>query len=138
MKLEQNEYIRRLDETRTASGWEGWLRFFFDAIAAAAVEATTIALEIVRLQSHHRDLITIEFGKRVPNALKLLDLLFRHPIVESKFVENQLQLSQPTISALLNEFVGHDILNETTGAQRNRRYSYDSYLSLFPRLHDRS
>jgi len=138
MKIEQDEYIRRLDETRTASGWEGWLRFFFDAVAAAATEATTVALEIVRLQNRHRDLVTVEFGKRVPNAVRLLDLLFRHPIVISKFVETKLQLSQPTVSALLNEFVRHNILNETTGARRNRKYSYDSYLSLFPRLYDRS
>ena len=138
MKLERDEYVRRLDETRTATGWEGWLRFFFDAIAAAATEASSVALAIVHLQSQHRKLITTEFGKRAPNALKLLDLLFKRPIVEAKLVERDLGLSQPTVSSLLNEFALKGILVETTGSQRNRRYSYDAYLSLFPSLHDRS
>jgi Fic family protein len=138
LKREQEEYVRRLQATREQSAWEDWLLFFLDAVAAAAEEATAAALSIVALRHEHQSLIAGTFGRRSGIALGLLSQLFSTPIVNARSIESTLGLSQPTASSLLKQFEQHGILTETTGKSRNRRYTYDRYLQLFPGAEDRS
>jgi Fic family protein len=138
LKREQDEYVRRLQATREESAWEEWLIFFLDAIATAAEEATATALAIVELRHEHQKLISTHFGKRTGVALDLLQQLFSTPFVNAKFIETRLGMSQPTASSLLNQFTERGLLVETTGKPRNRRYSYETYLRLFPGAEDRS
>lgn len=138
LKREQDEYLRRLQATREASAWEEWLIFFLDSVAAAAEETTETALAIVELRQEHQSVISGNFGKRTGVALDLLQQLFSTPFVNTKFIENKLGMSQPTASSLLNQFAQHDLLVEITGKPRNRRYSYEKYLRLFPGAEDRS
>jgi len=46
-------------------------------------------------------------------------------------IEKRLKSSFVTANKLVEQFVKLDILKETTGGQRNRRYSYIPYLALF-------
>ena len=46
-------------------------------------------------------------------------------------VEIQLKCSFPTARKYVEQFVELGLLRETTGFQRNRRYRFDAYLSLF-------
>jgi len=46
-------------------------------------------------------------------------------------VQHRLNCGFPTASKYIEQFVEEGILRETTGYQRNRRYRYDPYLSLF-------
>jgi Fic family protein len=138
LKKEQDEYVRRLQACRETSAWEHWLEFFLDAVAEAAEEACRVALAIVALRQEHEELISKSFGKRTPNALRLLRQLFATPLVNATHVERSLGVSQPVASALLNEFRSRGTLRETTGAARNRRYSYDAYLHVFPGFDQRS
>lgn len=138
LKREQEEYVRRLQATREASAWEDWLIFFLDAVAAAAEDATAIALAIVQLREEHQRLIAARFGKRTAAALDLLRQLYSTPIVNARFVEASLGLSQPSASSMLRLFEEQGILRESTGRARNRHYVYHRYLALFPGAEDRS
>jgi len=51
--------------------------------------------------------------------------------VNVRLVEKRLQSSFVTASRLVEQFVKLKILTETTGGQRNRRYSYFPYIALF-------
>ena len=46
-------------------------------------------------------------------------------------VQARLGCGYPTASKYVEQFVEAGILEETTGYQRNRRFRYDPYLSLF-------
>jgi Fic family protein len=138
LKRQQEEYIRRMQACREESAWTEWLEFFLDAVAEAAVEATRVALDIVELRKQDQERITKAFPRRSSNALRLHQQLFSTPIVNMKFVEAALGVSQPAANALLNEFESLGIVREITGGQRNKRFSYERYLKVFPGVDDRS
>lgn len=137
LKEHRDEYIDRLQAIRDHGAWEDWLAFFVDGIGQVAREATDRALEIVHLRDEHRDLISARLGRRVPNALALLDQLFRQPVVNARTVEALTHVSQPTASALVRDLERVGILRELTGQQRNRLFAYTRYLDLFPGVEDR-
>ncbi|MEX0755029.1 MAG: Fic family protein [Actinomycetota bacterium] len=132
LKEHRDEYVNRLQAIRDSGAWEDWLEFFVDGIGQVAKEATERALEIVQLQTDHRRLISEKLGKRAPNALALLDHLFRQPVVSAKLVESMISVSQPTASALVRDLEEIRLLREFTGRQRNRLFAYQPYLDLFP------
>lgn len=76
-------------------------------------------------------LIARSLGRRTPNAHRLLDELFRLPLVSAKGVEQLLGVSQPTASGLVNDLARIGILRELTGKRRDRLFSYERYLALF-------
>jgi Fic family protein len=137
LKEHRDEYIDRLQAIRDHGAWEDWLAFFVDGVGQVAREATDRALEIVRLRDEHRDLIAAHLGRRVPNALALLDQLFRQPVVNARTVEALVDVSQPTASALVTDLERLGILDELTGRPRNRLFAYARYLDLFPGAEDR-
>ena len=137
LKEHRDEYIDRLQAIRDDGSWEDWLAFFVDGIGQVAREATDRALEIVHLRDEHRNLIAARLGKRRPNALALLDQLFRQPVVSAKTVEALIDVSQPTASALVRDLDRLGILRELTGQPRNRLFAYQRYLGLFPGVEDR-
>jgi Fic family protein len=137
LKEHRDEYIDRLQAIRDHGAWEDWLEFFVDGIGQVAREATDRALEIVHLRDEHRALISARLGRRVPNALALLDQLFRQPVVSARTVEALIDVSQPTASALVRDLERLGILRELTGQPRNRLFAYARYLDLFPGVEDR-
>jgi Fic family protein len=99
-------------------------------VIALATEATDTARKILSLREKDRARIAA-LGRRSGNAHRLLDWLFRQPVVTVKLVQHVLRISQPAANALIASMTRAKILKETTGYKRNRRFSYDSYLKLF-------
>ena len=114
------------------------MAFFVDGIGQVAEEATGRAYEIVHLREDHQRLVAEKLGKRAPNALALLEQLFRQPVVSAKLVESMVDVSQPTASALVRDLEEIGILRERTGKRRNRLFAYQPYLDLFPGATSRS
>ena len=131
-KEHKEEYVDRLQAIRDEGDWEGWLEFFLDGIAQVATEATEIAMRILSLRDEHRALISSRMGRRAHRGLELLDLLFVMPTVNARFVEDVLEVSQPTASSLVGQIADLGILEETTGRKKWRVFSYRRYLDLFP------
>ena len=131
-KENRGDYIERLQAIRDDGAWEDWLAFFVDGIGQVAEEAAGRALEIVQLRDDDQRLIAEKLGKRAPNALALLEHLFRQPVVSAKLVESMVDVSQPTASALVRDLEEISILRERTGKRRNRLFAYQPYLDLFP------
>jgi Fic family protein len=131
-KEQRDEYVNRLQAVRDEGAWEEWLAFFLDGIAQVATEATLTATEIIRLRDRDRARINEALGRRAGRGLALLDELFKRPVVRTKAVEQMLDVSQPTASALVRDFVDLGVLIERTGKQRYRIFGYGDYLNLFP------
>lgn len=137
-KEHREEYVDRLQAIRDRGAWEDWLIFFVEGIGVAAREASDRALDIVRLREEDRARIARSLGRRTPNAHRLLDELFRLPLVSAKGVEQLLGVSQPTASGLVNDLSRIGVLRELTGKRRDRLFSYERYLALFPGSTDKT
>jgi Fic family protein len=129
-KKHKEVYYDRLQAIRDKGEWEEWLEFFVDGVADVATEATETAKKILALREGDRGRISA-MGRRSGNAHRLLDWLFRQPMVTVKTVEHVLKISQPAANALIDNMHRAKILKEITGYKRNRRFSYDGYLRLF-------
>lgn len=136
-KKNREEYYARLQAVRDHGDWEGWLEFFLGGVAAVAKEAAETSRKIVRMREEMRETLPGKLGRRSGNGLRLLDHLFRDPIVTVKGVEDVLALSQPAALKLVNVLVDAGILVELTGRQRNRVYEFHDYLKLFRERQER-
>jgi Fic family protein len=130
LKLHRAEYYDRLMAVRTNGDWEGWLRFFFRGVAATAEEATTTVERIFELRERHRAQVLDAAGLG-HSGLRLLALLFEHPLVNVNLVKDRLGIAFPTANRLVARFEEEGLLVETTGQQRSRVFRYEPYLSFF-------
>ena len=73
----------------------------------------------------------IHFGKKVPNAKKLLDHLFTQPIITAQEVSALLETSAVSSYKIINDFIQMGILEESTGFKRNRYFVFRKYLNIF-------
>jgi Fic family protein len=124
LKRHRAEYYDRLGAVRQDGGWEGWLGFFLRGVAETAEEAIATAEAIVRLREDHRALLQEGLG---PNGLRLLDLLFRRPLVNIGLIRDELGVAFNTANKLAENLEALGLLEETTGGQRNRVFRYDPY-----------
>src|SRR5271166_5291 len=122
LKARRAEYYDRLMAIRVSDDWEGWIKFFLRGVFEVSQAATATARKILELREQHCQLV------KVP---ALLDYLFEQPLVSINMVQARLGCGYPTASKYVEQFVEAGILEETTGYQRNRRFRYDPYLSLF-------
>jgi Fic family protein len=129
-KEHRNEYYDRLMLVRDEGDWEAWIEFFLRGVRNVSQQATDRAREILRLHDRHRALIE----EKIPGSLvgvRLLEFLFRHPVISAKHVGRALRVSAPTTYHLIDQFQNLGLLEEMTGRRRNRFFRYQPYLSLF-------
>jgi Fic family protein len=129
LKRHRAEYYARLQAIRDDGAWEPWIKFFLSGVAEVATEATATARRIHQLREQHREQVAKQIS--TPNALRLLEFLYQRPIVTARSVQKALNVSTPTANSLVRGLLDLGLLTETTGQQRNRTFSYGSYLALF-------
>jgi Fic family protein len=126
-KRHREEYYRRLNAVRTEGDWEGWLDFFLDGIGTIADEAVTSARELFALVAADRARVLAQEGMSVV-ALRLFELLPRHPVVTVASVIKLVETTKPTAGRAVELLVAANVLVETTGKKRDRSFIYRSYL----------
>jgi Fic family protein len=134
LKAHRSEYYDRLTAVRRDGNWEQWLKFFLRGIEEVSRSAMATARAIMNLRETHRQLIGEKLGRRAAQGMRLLDYLFEQPLVSVPLVEKRLDCSFVTANKLVEQLKVMNLLRETTGWQRNRRYRYDPYLALFDEL----
>jgi Fic family protein len=130
-KRHRSEYYDHLQAIRDNGNWEGWLRFFLRGTYEVAKEATETARKIVNLREAHRALITEKLGRGASKALLVLEVLYYRPIISVHAVMDATKLSYANANRLVRDLCNLGLLIELTGQKRNRRFSYEPYLSLF-------
>ena len=129
LKAHRAEYYDRLMAIRNDGNWEGWLKFFLRGVEEVSSEAIDTARRILALREEHCKAINETISSSA--GIGLLDYLYKQPLISVRMVERLLGVSFVTASKLVEQFVGLEILKETTGGRRNRRYAYYRYLALF-------
>jgi Fic family protein len=126
-KRHREEYYRRLDAVRVDGDWEGWLDFFLDGVRAIADEAVASARELFALVARDRTRVLAQEGMSVV-ALRLFELLPRHPVVTVASVMKLVETTKPTAGRAIELLVRAGVLAETTGKKRDRSFVYRAYL----------
>jgi Fic family protein len=126
-KRHRDEYYRRLGAVRVEGDWEGWLDYFLDGVATIADEGVSSARELFGLVADDRSRVLEHAGTSVA-AVRLFELLPRHPIVSVAYAIKQLGMSKPTAGRAVEALVRAGVLAEITGKKRDRSWAYHSYL----------
>lgn len=127
-KLHRESYYDWLNVVRETGDWEGWLRFFLEGVRDVANGACENARSVLSLQKETRDRVD-RMSSSSPNASRLHNLLYRHPVLTVKDAEQLLAVSFSTASTLIAQFESEGILAEVTGRKRDRVFRFDEYLS---------
>jgi Fic family protein len=130
-KRHRQEYYDRLQAIRDAGDWEGWLTFFLRGISEVSVQAADTARRILDIRERRRQQITESLGRAAGNGLKVLEHLFRAPIISVKRVRTITQTEFPSANQLVQRLVQLGVLKEITGHARNRRFRFEEYVRLF-------
>jgi Fic family protein len=126
-KRHRDDYYRRLNAVRVDGDWEGWLDFFLDGVATIADEAVASARELFTLVADDRARV-LSTEKMSIGALRLFELLPRHPIVTVASAMRLLETTKPTAIRAVELLVDAGVLAEQTGKKRNRSFAYNAYL----------
>jgi Fic family protein len=129
LKRHRAEYYDRLMAVREDGDWEGWLRFFLRGVAETSAEATTTARAILAQRERYRRVA--EEKNLGMNGMRLLDLLYTHPLVHVNLVKDKLDIAYVTASKLIDRLQELGVVVEITGRKRDRVFSFDPYLDLF-------
>jgi Fic family protein len=132
LKQHQLEYYRRLSIIRTEGGWESWVTFFLEGVAAAATDAERSIIAIASLVAADRRRL-LESPKAGPASYRLFELLPMMPRFTIERVRQKLETSFPTASAAVKVLEDLGIVTEMTGQKKNRSYSYQAYIELLSR-----
>ena len=123
-------YYDSLMRVRVSNDLIHWVRFFLSGVAETAVKGRDVFGKVLTLRTDVEHEI-LGLGKRTPNAKKLLNLLYRQPLVSAANIGRELEIKHPTVNALVADFVRLGILTEITGQRRGRLYAFNRYLRLF-------
>jgi len=126
-KRRRADYYRLLNEVRQAGAWEDWTAFFLEGVADVAEESADTARDLYRLVARDRERVLVAKSSSL-TAVRLLDLLPRHPVVTIPRVVELLETTRPTAGKSVGLLESLGILEETSGRKRDRTYHYAAYL----------
>ncbi len=124
-------YYDNLTFVRTKNDLGQWLKFFLTGVIQTAKKSVTTLKEISDLKLNIEKEKIMNMGKRSKQALEFLYHLFKKPVITTKDAQGITGLSIKAVNNLIQIFVDHNILKETTGYQRNRVFVFDDYIKLF-------
>lgn len=132
LKKNQTEYYDRMSEVRKSGNYEQWVRFFLEAVSAAAKDSLMTIEKLSEL--HDKNLAKLpKTTRKNDNTRKVFEYLEKYPIIDIKRTAVALDISFNTASTAVNKLVQIGILKETTNASRNRVFSYEEYLNILRR-----
>jgi len=126
----KEHYYDNLTVVRTKNDLVQWLKFFLEGVRVTAESSIHTFKEIIALRAAAEAKI-IKLGKKQVLAKNVLQYLYGQPITDMQSLANELNISIPTTSRLLNDLVRLEILVEQTGFKRNRVFAFEQYLKLF-------
>jgi Fic family protein len=130
LKKNRIEYYDRMTEVRNKGNYEQWVKFFLQAIAESAQDAADTISKLSQLHNQNVKVVR-EFGRASKTAMRFLEYLEQHPIIEIRKTAAALDIAFSTASLAVNRLCDAGILAQSAGGtQRGRVFSYEPYLAL--------
>lgn len=127
---ERRNYYDNLNVVRWDSDLNQWIRFFLVAIKTSAQRTIKVIERVMSLKTDMEALVVEKFKGNSAHALELLNISFKTPLLTASKVGDLLGVSSATANSLLRKFEDLDILAETTGQKRNRKYQFQQYFKV--------
>jgi Fic family protein len=128
-KRYRDEYYNKLNTVRIDGDWESWIIYYLEGVITIANEATEAAKKIFQIIERDRKKI-ISFSKSTVPAIRLMELLPNHPVVEISKVTSLLKVTKPTAIKAVSQLTNLEILIESTARKRDRKFMYKDYVDV--------
>lgn len=126
----RTDYYDYLMRVRLKNDLSTWVQFFLQGVIETAKSSIHTFDGILKLQKEV-DSVLRAMGARSANAQKIVNHLYKRPLISAERAGEVAEVSMPTAYKLINSLEEHGILHEVTGAERNRLYIFKEYLDLF-------
>lgn len=126
----RTDYYDNLMRVRLKNDLSGWVKFFLKGVIETAKSSIQTFDGILKLQKEI-DIQLRSMGARSGNAQKVVNHLYKRPLISAERASEVAEVSMPTAYKLISSLEKHEILHEVTGAERNRLYIFKDYLNLF-------
>ena len=127
-------YVDHLMAVREGNHLREWLVFFLYGVEETARSSISVFKNILSLKERiERDVLPKFSTRRHENARRLIEYLYKKPVVDTKAVTAFLDTTPNTASAMVSDLVKHGVLTEVTGQRRNRLFIFRDYIELFTR-----
>jgi Fic family protein len=114
----REDYYEMLQAVRERGDLDGWIRFYLRGVEMQANDAVVRAERLVDLRERYRALVMESTRSQ---AVALVDVLFAHPILTARIVEQNVDVRRPTALRMLNQLAELGILDEMVPGQRRQR-----------------
>lgn len=130
--FERNRYLYydNLMRVREKNDLLQWFKFFLVGVIETAKSSIETFDGILQLQKEMEIKIQT-LGSRAINARKVMNRLYKHPMIDAARVGEAAEVSPASAYKLVADFERMGILKEITGGKRSRIYLFSSYLKLF-------
>ena len=132
--LEKNRqaYYDALMAVRENNNLEQWVKFFLIGIRETAKKGQQVLEATIDLRAEYeKRILRTPSASRQKHMRKLLEHLYRKPVITAQEVEKLLGVSKPTSHTIVNELEQVKILKPREVTERNRVYTLHEYLQLF-------
>ena len=128
----KGQYYDHLMAVRTTNNFTDWLGFFVYGVKETAQRSIETFKAILRLkETIEREKMPHIHPRKQKNGQQLMRSLYQSPVTSSNRISQQLDIRHNTATALINDFIKLEILQEITGHKRNRLYLFAPYVKLF-------
>ncbi len=131
-KEHREEYYDLLMKVRFEGAWEKWFKFFLRGVRHTSAEAAKTAKDILKLLEADKLKISRHITKS-KNLLAAYEKICTMPIFTIPSLEKDLGVTYPTAKLQVDALVKMGILKEIDEKERNKLYSYESYLEILRR-----
>ncbi len=131
-KANRTEYYSKLMAIRTKGDWEGWVKFFLRGVCETSQMANQAAIEIHRL--HENDLERLKDVGSSAATLQVFTIFCRFPLATIPEIQREIKNSnQNTLNRAVKNLMDLKILRQVGDSQRNRKFSYYTYIEILSR-----
>jgi len=123
-------YYDNLSIVREKDDITQWFKFFLVGIIKTTQNGIETFDKTLKLKNEIDNKIQT-LGSRSTNAFKLMDYLYKKPMVAASKVAGITETSDATGYSIIKSLVNLGILNETSGRKRKKIYAFTDYINLF-------
>lgn len=126
----RTHYYDNLMRVREKNDLLQWFKFFLVGIIETAKNGIATFDNVLQLQKQVDESLQ-SLGSRAANARKVVNALYRHPVIDAEKVGKVAEISPATAYKLIGDLERLGILNEVTGGKRGKLYLFSRYIQLF-------
>ncbi|PCJ53525.1 MAG: cell filamentation protein Fic [Candidatus Hydrogenedentota bacterium] len=130
LEKHKSAYIDALMLVRDSNDLGHWIKFFLLAISETSQKGIAAFKKILDLRDRVEQQVD-SLGRKSSNGRKVIELLYKKPIINAQMIADSLDVSKPTAHTLISDFQDLGILHEFTGFKRNRMFIFKEYLDCY-------